>query len=289
MYRFLFRPRWIVSHVLIAALTITMIGLGFWQLQRLDERNTLNATVSGRSSAPAAAFDEVVRDVRSVADGTSVDYQATVITGTYLVDDEIVVPGRNSGGGPGLWVATPLQSDSGAIVLILRGSVPSALGDTTAPIERVAPPLGRVEVAGWIRRSERQTGLTPDNVLIEGRSFNRLELPAIADVLSLELSPVMVQLAEQLPPTGSDVIQPIPLPEQTEGSHLSYAVQWFIFSLIALFGYPVILRRAVRARTREAEHSDSSMATDDDPSSESSDAGRIPAAATAAPATLDRS
>jgi hypothetical protein len=31
-----------------------------------------------------------------------------------------------------------------------------------------------------------------------------------------------------------------------EGPHLSYAVQWFIFSIIAIVGYPMILRRTAR-------------------------------------------
>jgi cytochrome oxidase assembly protein ShyY1 len=33
------------------------------------------------------------------------------------------------------------------------------------------------------------------------------------------------------------------LPELTEGNHGSYAVQWFSFALIALVGYPILLRR----------------------------------------------
>jgi hypothetical protein len=35
----------------------------------------------------------------------------------------------------------------------------------------------------------------------------------------------------------------LPPPELTEGPHLSYAIQWFIFSSIAVIGYPLILRR----------------------------------------------
>ena len=36
---------------------------------------------------------------------------------------------------------------------------------------------------------------------------------------------------------------PLPLPDLTEGPHLSYAVQWFIFMTIALIGYPLVLRK----------------------------------------------
>ena len=32
--RFLLRPRWLLSHLLVALLVVTMINLGFWQLRR---------------------------------------------------------------------------------------------------------------------------------------------------------------------------------------------------------------------------------------------------------------
>jgi surfeit locus 1 family protein len=35
----------------------------------------------------------------------------------------------------------------------------------------------------------------------------------------------------------------VPPPELSEGPHLGYAFQWFTFTVIALVGYPLILRR----------------------------------------------
>jgi cytochrome oxidase assembly protein ShyY1 len=40
----------------------------------------------------------------------------------------------------------------------------------------------------------------------------------------------------------------LPEPALDEGPHLGYAVQWFIFSTIALVGYPLIIRRSARNR-----------------------------------------
>ena len=37
-------------------------------------------------------------------------------------------------------------------------------------------------------------------------------------------------------------------PDLDAGPHLGYAMQWFSFSLIALVGYPLILRRVARSR-----------------------------------------
>ena len=45
--------------------------------------------------------------------------------------------------------------------------------------------------------------------------------------------------------------EPVPAPTLDEGPHLSYAVQWFIFTTVAVVGYPLILRR--RARELEVE------------------------------------
>ena len=54
-------------------------------------------------------------------------------------------------------------------------------------------------------------------------------------------------------------IVPVPPPELYEGPHLGYAAQWFIFSTIALVGYPIVLRRVVIRRGKEVD--------DDDPAS----------------------
>jgi cytochrome oxidase assembly protein ShyY1 len=57
-----------------------------------------------------------------------------------------------------------------------------------------------------------------------------------------------LQLAEQQPDLAGDALTPVPLPPLDDGPHLSYAIQWFIFSTIALVGYPLILRRHARGR-----------------------------------------
>jgi cytochrome oxidase assembly protein ShyY1 len=62
-----------------------------------------------------------------------------------------------------------------------------------------------------------------------------------------------VQLQQQDPPITTDTLTPVPLPPQDNGPHLSYAVQWFIFSTIAVIGYPLILRRNARSRDEEDE------------------------------------
>ncbi len=60
MYRFALRPRWIVSHLLVAALVVTMVSLRFWQLRRLEDKRHHNRLVERRTSQPVAPVARVL-------------------------------------------------------------------------------------------------------------------------------------------------------------------------------------------------------------------------------------
>jgi surfeit locus 1 family protein len=81
--------------------------------------------------------------------------------------------------------------------------------------------------------------------------------------------------AEPAAPTGDTREQPtigpivaVPPPELSEGPHLGYAVQWFIFSTIAVVGYPIILRQVIIRRGKEVD--DDEDPDDDGPDPEGS-------------------
>src|SRR5690349_24757014 len=56
-YRFLWSPRWIIGHLIVIALAITMVELGFWQLRRLHEkehrRDTLRTELAASPVPPS--------------------------------------------------------------------------------------------------------------------------------------------------------------------------------------------------------------------------------------------
>lgn len=272
MYRFLWTPRWILSHVLIGALIVTMINLGFWQLRRLETRRDLNAVISGRSEREPERFDDVVAEIDGVEESRDIDYRAVWLRGTYDTSREITVPGRSSGGAPGRWLATPLVTESGLTVLVLRGHLAAVLDDLDPPIDGAEPPSGEVEILGYVRRSQERQGLEPVDAALGDGQFARLDLQRISEVTGMELAPALVQLRQQQPATDADLLRPIPLPELTEGSHFSYAIQWWIFSTIGIVGYPLILRRTARNRAAAASDAAAGGASPD-PGGADGDAG----------------
>lgn len=233
MYRFLLRPRWIAGHVLLLVTVITFVNLGLWQLRRLDERRSDNATVAARIERPALPFDEVAAE--TTGDGDAVAFRPVVVTGTYDPDAQLLTAPRAIPGGPGQQVLTVLERTDGPDVLVDRGWVPFDRDLEAAP----APPAVPVTVRGFVRaREPGPAGQAPQVAQI---------VPAqIGDRLGRSLSPLYVQLAAQEPPAQAGEPRPTPLPEQTEGNHLSYALQWFSFAAIALVGYPLLVHRASR-------------------------------------------
>ncbi len=55
------------------------------------------------------------------------------------------------------------------------------------------------------------------------------------------------------PPTEGDYPTPVPPPELSEGPHLSYAMQWFIFAAAVVVGWVLAVRRSIRTRRNGTE------------------------------------
>ena len=97
------------------------------------------------------------------------------------------------------------------------------------------PPSGVFEIEGFIM-------LPFSDGNLQGSEINRIDIDLLSAEWNLNLLPFYFQQNQQI--TNDWPVQMEPL-ELTEGSHFSYAVQWFIFTLIGLVGYPLVLRRVV--------------------------------------------
>jgi surfeit locus 1 family protein len=234
--RFLLHPRWLLSHLLVVLLIVVMVNLGFWQLRRLDERRERNDLIEDRQAAEVVPVDEVLSPGDEDAAVEAARYRAVSARGTYEANATVQVRNRTQDGVPGVWLLTPLRLDDGDRIGVIRGFVP--LGDDGQPTE-VVPPDDEVTVEGWVARADRLDGTAPRDVE-----------PVLEQA---DMVPALLLAAESDPAEPADDIWPVPLPDLSEGPHLSYAGQWFLFSTIALVGYPLVLRRVVQRRGREVD------------------------------------
>jgi cytochrome oxidase assembly protein ShyY1 len=229
MYRFLLRPRWIAGHLLVIVTVVAFVNLGLWQLRRLDERQAHNALVTERLAAGPQQLDAVLAAVGG--DPDAVAFRRVTVGGAYAGPQVLTAP-RSYAGRAGQQVLGVLERADGPDVLIDRGWIPFDSRLQQAP----PTPDGQVQIEGVVRL--REPGDAGDAAPVA-----QIVPAQIGQRLGRDVSPFYVQLRRQRPPVPAGAPRPTPLPELTEGNHGSYAVQWFSFALIALVGYPILLRR----------------------------------------------
>ncbi len=245
-YRFALRPRWILSHLFVLALVAAMVSAGFWQLSRLQEKRDRNDRVTARTAVAPIDVAGLAEpgDFDTVGD---LEFRRVTASGRYLPDEEVLVRSRSLEGAPGSWVLTPLLLADGTAVVVNRGWIPNP-GELHEVPAASAAPTGPVQVAGLVRLAETRGRFGPQDPP-EGRltDLARADVARLDRQVDVDLLPFWVQLLEQSPaPAATGQPEPVPAPALDEGPHLSYAVQWFIFTTVAVVGYPLILRRRAR-------------------------------------------
>jgi surfeit locus 1 family protein len=241
--------------VAVAILVVTMLLLGFWQLRRLDEKRDYAALVEARQAEPAVDVAAVVPAGEAV-DAPVVDavlYRNVTATGVYEDADAVVVENRTFNGASGAWVLTPLRLADGSAVLVNRGFIGF---DSEGAIVAPPAPEGEVTVTGLVQPSQERGRFGPTDAEGELDVLARVDLARLAAQVDYELLPAYIQLVDSSPPEaavpeGEPALVPLGTPRPSEGPHLAYAVQWFIFTTIAAGGYVLLLRRVARDQAKE--------------------------------------
>ena len=240
--------RWVVLVLFVAALAVTFVQLGEWQLRRLDQRRERNALVAANQARPLVDWQQAFADTIDESE----QWQRVTITGTYLPQHQLEVRYRNVGGQAGSEWVVPMKTADGSVVLINRGFTTRDQGTV---VEASAPPTGEVTVEGFVRRNER--GKASAVVPVQG-SVRLINAPAIAEVTDLPLADGYIQQISSVPAEAD--LTPVGLPETDEGPHLSYAVQWFLFTAVAVIGAVLLLRTDLRERRKRRELAESARA-----------------------------
>jgi surfeit locus 1 family protein len=231
--------RWatVAFAVLMLALTGVFAALGFWQLERLREKETLIAAVTERTVEAPRPLPPLAEWVGF--DDAVFDYRPVIVTGTFVPDETIRVftslsDAKGEFSGPGYWVITPLAVNGGGYVLVNRGFVPQRLGENYA--SGADAPLGEVTITGIARQSEDVSSFTPgpdaQNRIEWVRNIPRLA--AFLDPALTPLAPITIDAAAGASgalPQGGETTMSFP------NNHFGYALTWFGFALLT----PILL------------------------------------------------
>jgi surfeit locus 1 family protein len=238
-----------VATAAVLIVAAVCIRLGFWQLERLEQRRAQNAAIAAAARLGPLSLDEAAQNEIAARPADFVHRPATA-SGAYLHDRELLLRGRAHDGRPGVHLVTPLALEgSGRIILVNRGWVPAADAASVDPRPYRQPGLVRVE--GLLQAvPEDPLGALPIPVEIADTtvtSYRRLDRSTVAHALEQPIAPLYLQVA---PGAGLPRAPPIPVrpPPLDDGPHLGYALQWFGFAAIALIGFSIVVLRGRTGR-----------------------------------------
>lgn len=208
-YRFHFDVR---LAVLAALAFAVLIGLGVWQIQRLEWKQGLLAEVEAQLAQPPQPLPEDI-------DPAQWAFRHASVTGVFLHDREMVLRPRVRDGQAGVELVTPLKRVSGGVILINRGWL------RETDLGRVERPVDPVAVSGLVRGDFKKGFFTPANDPAQGQWFWE-DIGAMTQGLSPALPVVLFA-------DGGDgkVLKGGGGLPQLANNHLSYAVFWFTMAL----------------------------------------------------------
>ncbi|WP_305789124.1 SURF1 family cytochrome oxidase biogenesis protein [Symbioplanes lichenis] len=235
MYRFLLTPRWLGALALTVAASVVMVFLGNWQLHRYHERSEINDRIDAADSSPAVPMTSVLAKPAApgqagASPGKSRAWTKITVTGRYDPAHEVQARGRTVDGNVGFEILTPLVLADGTAVLVDRGWVPPASGDAlSGPLSKPAP-TGEVTVVGQLHLTESRPS---DVIERDGRlDTRRVSLPRLAAKIPYPLYGAYVLQSE--PAQGFSAI---PIDHEDSWQNGGYAVQWWLFAVLALVMY----------------------------------------------------
>jgi cytochrome oxidase assembly protein ShyY1 len=243
MYKFLWRPLWLLLHVTVVLTVVLMINLAFWQLNRYHEKVDFNANVKLRTSEPIVPIEILLEEIAGGSETpASVEWRTVVVTGEYLNLETITAVNRAQAGYAGKDPLTPVLLANKQLILVNRGFLPLA-----EPVE--AAPSGKVQIVGRVRATEtRRRFRVSDPSEGELLEVSNIDLPRISRQMPSELAPIYVEVLTSQPRDAVALSQ-IAEPALSTGSHLSYTFQWFVFSLFVVAGWVTVIRRKIKTLT----------------------------------------
>ncbi len=234
--------------LLVIGGVVGLIRLGFWQLDRLHQKQEYNMLMAER-------WRQEPFDLNSTAlpdDLTALEFRRIAAQGEFDYARQILLKNQVLNGAVGFYVVTPLLLGQDRAVLVARGWIPldKAAPEAWPTIEEDGGAvLGRIRAAPELTNAETTaTTATPQ------LEWYTLDLPAIQRQMPYTLEPAIIeQLPEDNRPYERLPIRQEPTPLD-EGNHLSYAVQWFMFAMIVGIGYiPFIQWQELRSARMERE------------------------------------
>jgi len=219
-------------------MVLVLLGLGTWQVERLQWKEGLIADLEAARRAPP------VSPPSHPAEAARLAFHPIAATGRFLHDKEFTVQAISRTGAYGFAIVTPLRLSDGSLLLVNRGWVPSDRKDPGSRQGGQSPDETRV--VGFLRVPSvgKPGAFIPDN-RPEAAQWYYIDPAAMAASAALErVLPYWIEADATANPGG------YPIGGQTlvdlPNNHLQYAITWYSLAAALIAIYLISQRRRSR-------------------------------------------
>jgi len=209
-----FQPTFAAAFCSLLALTV-LVGLGTWQMKRLEWKNALLAHIQVQMQKPPVPMPENI--------DKSWEYRRVTLAGHFLYDHEFLIKPRTLDGVNGYHMLVPFQRVSGGTVMVNRGWISDDL------MPKAFRPHGTIQLEGIVQQPHKTYFTPPNNPAKNDWYWPEIDAMAVSAKLQ-NVAPVLVAIARREPgvyPAGGKVEVNI------RNDHQQYAIFWYILAVIS--------------------------------------------------------
>jgi surfeit locus 1 family protein len=210
-------------HIFCLLCFLGLVALGTWQLQRMEWKKELIATIDSRiNGTPIQLSDYKNLDTN--------EYALMEVEGKFLYDKEISIMNKTFNGKGGIHSMTPLQTTAGDIILVNRG---------WTPLEKdPLKPEGTQKIIGVIRATQHLNYIGR-HIMIDNNPAKKewftINLPQMYAAVN---APEKEYYLDMVNEDGNKTF-PYALPKKIEiyNEHLQYVLTWYGIALALVVIY----------------------------------------------------
>lgn len=217
-----------------------LLSLGFWQLDRAEQKRELLAVYQQQKNLPALSL-------KNAAKNSDIPYQKVIVEGQYNNKQYWLLDNRSREGKAGYEVVMPFW-DGQQWLLVNRGWV-------MAPTKRNELPV--LEARWQVEQLQGYLHPPPENAIIKSMLSDWSE-PWPQRVLHINMAQVEEQLGAPVFPkvlrieydSPSAFFAYWPVVNTLPEKHTGYAVQWFAMATVLLMLYGWVIKKSINKKNR---------------------------------------
>lgn len=208
-----------------------LLGLGVWQLLRMQEKNVFIDMLNHRMNMEIAEVSEMSPDL---------SYRNIKICGKFLPKNDIFVYAN-----PYYLILAPFQiTESNNIIMVARGRMHQQDKISNVNYEITSPDREQC-ISGMLVNSEKSTPFMPEMDGSHKKPFLSINIDGIRNVVGQNLVDYYLIQTGNGDELGEAKLHPMALksPDQIYNNHIEYALTWFMLASILFFMFASTFRK----------------------------------------------